>query len=90
MTNKEIEEAFMENIKYGQHYVKRMYDAHPYKEEGSFKYIVRDTLEPVELADGTKICKRKFLRILRKVLKKVGAKLTHNSRRLRVTITRGE
>lgn len=90
MTNKEIEEAFMENIKYGQRCVKRMYDVNPDKEEGTFKYTLRDTLEPVELADGTKICKRKFLRILRKISKKAGAKLTHNSRRLRVTITRGE
>lgn len=90
MTNKEIEEAFMENIKYGQRCIKRMYDVSPDKEEGAFKYTLRDTLESVELADGTKICKRKFLRILRKVSKKAGAKLTHNSRRLRVTITRGE
>lgn len=90
MTNKEIEEAFMENIKYGQRCIKRMYDVNPDKEEGTFKYTIRDTLEPVELADGTKICKRKFLRLLRKVSKKAGAKLTHNSRRLRVTITRGE
>lgn len=90
MTNKEIEEAFMKNIKYGQRYIKRMYDVNPGKEEGTFKYTIRDTLEPVELADGTKICKRKFLRLLRKVSKKAGAKLTHNSRRLRVTITRGE
>lgn len=51
MTNKELEEAFMENIKYGQRYLKRMHDANPDKEEG--------------------------------------AKLTHNSRRLRVTITGG-
>lgn len=90
MTNKEIEEAFMENIKCGQRYLKRLYNANPQKEEGSFKYTLRDTLEPVELADGTKICKRKFLRILRKVSKQTGAKLTHNSRRVRVTITRGE
>ena len=90
MTNKEIEEAFMENIKYGQRCIKRMYDANQDKEEGAFKYTLRDTLEPVELSDGTKICKRKFLRILRKVSKKAGAKLTHNSRRLRLTITRGE
>ncbi len=90
MINKEIEEAFMESIKYGQRYIKRMYDVNPDKEEGTFKYTIRDTLEPVELADGTKICKRKFLRLLRKVSKKAGAKLTHNSRRLRVTITRGE
>lgn len=58
--------------------------------EGAFKYTLHDILEPVELADGTKICKRKFLRFIRKVSKKAGAKLTHNSRRLRVTITRGE
>ena len=90
MTNKEIEEAFMENIKYEQRCIKRMYDVSPDKEEGAFKYTLRDTLEPVELPDSTKICKRKFLRILRKVSKKAGAKLTHNSRRLRVTITRGE
>lgn len=90
MTNKEIEEAFMENIKYGQRCIKRMYDANPDKEEGTFTYTIHDTLEPVELADGTKICKRKFLRILRKVSKQTGAKLTHNSRRVRVTITRGE
>ena len=90
MTNKEIEEAFMENIKYGQRYLKQMYDANPDKAEGTFKYTIPDTLEPVELADGTKICKRKFLRILKKVSKQTGAKLTHNSRRVRVTITRGE
>lgn len=89
MTNKELEEAFMENIKYGQRYIKRMYDANQDKEEGTFKYSFRDTLEPVELSDGTKVCKRKFLRILNKVCKRTGSKLTHNSRRLRVTITRG-
>lgn len=37
MTNKEIEEAFMESIKYGQRYIKRMYDVNPDKEEGTFK-----------------------------------------------------
>lgn len=79
----------MENIKYGQRCIKRMYDANPDKEEGTFKYTLRDTLEPVELADGTKVCKRKFLRFIRRVTKKAGAKLTHNSRRLRVIITRG-
>lgn len=44
MTNKEIEEAFMENIKYGQRCIKRMYDANQDKEEGAFKYTLRDTL----------------------------------------------
>lgn len=90
MTNKELEEAFMENIEYGQRQIKRLYEANPHKEEGSFKYLFRDTLEPVELLDGTKICKRKFLRILKKVCKRTGSKLTYNSRRLRVTILRGE
>lgn len=90
MTNKELEEAFMENIKYGQRQIKRLYEANPYKEEGTFKYSFIDSLEPVELADGTKICKRKFLRMLKKVCKRTGSKLTHNSRRLRVTILRGE
>lgn len=89
MTNKELEEAFMENIKYGQRYLKRMHDANPDKEEGAFKYTIRDTLEPVELPDGTNVCKRKFLRILGKICKREGAKLTHNSRRLRVTMTGG-
>lgn len=72
MTNKELEEAFMENIKYGQRYLKRMYDANPDKEEGTFKYTIRDTLEPIELPDGTKVCKRKFLRILGKICKREG------------------
>lgn len=66
MTNKELEEAFTENIKCGQRQIKRLYEANPHKEEGSFKLSIRDTLEPVELTDGTKICKRKFLRILKK------------------------
>lgn len=90
MTNKELEEAFMENIEYGQRQIKRLYEANPDKEKGTFMYSIHDTLEPVELPDGTKICKRKFLRILNKVCKRAGAKLAHNSRRLRVTITRGE
>ena len=67
-----------------------MYEANPDKDEGTFKYTIRDTLEPVELLDGTKIGKRKFLRLLGRATKKIGAKLTHNSRRLRVTILRGE
>lgn len=89
MTNKELEEALMENIKHEQRYLKRVYDANPDKEKAAFKCTIRDTLEPIELLDGTKVCKRKFLRILRKIAKKIGAKLTHNSRRLRVIITRG-
>lgn len=90
MTNKEIEESFLESLKEGQRFIKRMYEANPDKEEGSFKYTFRDTLEPVELPDGSKIGKRKFLRLIGRATKKIGAKLTHNSRRLRVTITRGE
>ena len=45
MTNKELEEAFMENIKYGQRYIKRMYDANPDKKEGTFKYTLRDVFK---------------------------------------------
>lgn len=86
MTNKELKEAFMENIEYGQRQIKRLYEANPDKEKGTFKYSFYDTLKPVELPDGTKICKRKFLRILKKVCKRTGSELTYNSRRLRVTI----
>lgn len=47
MTNKELEEALMENIKHEQRYLKRVYDANPDKEKAAFKCTIRDTLEPI-------------------------------------------
>lgn len=86
MTREETTHAFIELINEGKHIVQKLHDANPHREKGAFKYVLRDKLEKVDLEDGTKFCKRKFLRSLRKAVKLTGAKLISNNHKVRVVI----
>lgn len=86
MTRKEITQHFIALINDGKHIVQKLHDANPHREKGVFKYVLRDKLEKVDLEDGTTLCKRKFLRSLRKAVKLTGAKLIRNNHKVRVIV----
>ena len=86
MTREETTHAFIELINEGKHIVHKLHDANPHREKGAFKYVLRDKLEKVDLEDGTTLCKRKFLRSLRKAVKLTGANLICNNHKVRVIV----
>lgn len=86
MTREETTHAFIELINEGKHIVQKLHDANPHREKGAFKYVLRDKLKKVDLEDGTTLCKRKFLRSLRKAVKLTGAKLICNNHKVRVIV----
>lgn len=86
MTREETTQHFIALINDGKNIVQKLLDANPHREKGAFKYVLRDKLNTVVLEDGTKFCKRKFLRSLRKAVKLTGAKLIRNNHKVRVIV----
>ena len=86
MTREEITQHFITLINDGKHIVQKLHDANQHREKGALKYVLRDKLEKVDLEDGTTLCKRKFLRSLRKAVKQTGSKLYRNNHKVQVVI----